>query len=327
MNYLPLPLLTILLLASFSLTAFEDDPGSINKSEPSEKKECKTVPEVTGLQECPPYERVDQAFSLNLTTGMMYHEYADPIFNKTHLSDNTPFIGGGLTISYGPYLVVDGSVQYSDKGKDGYFLGNTNIDAVFNRHEEILMVGIRDSIPPPNKERWPEIFKLHDKISPAFSVFGGYKWSNTHIAANFITLPNQMYRQEVDFATRGFFAGGGLSIKPLKFLDMESQTKLSITFAYTQLMGDYNAFVVRGETEQTVDSRVNPTWGKRYGVYLSGPLKLFGGHKVTYKIAIDRYKYDLSLEETRPGDTFFVKEGITGINASLSWVFDVPYYK
>jgi hypothetical protein len=253
--------------------------------------------------------RINSHIDARMMTGMMYHRYSDAFFDKDKLSDNTPFIGFGVTIGLGKRILFDGYFQHSDKGKDGYFLENVNTDAQFNRDDYVGTFTYM--IPQP----W---FERH-----SLSFFGGYKKSQTNIAATIIRLPNLLTRQEVTFQTTGFFGGLGYSWKPFN----NDESNFTINVAYGGLDGDYTFSAFRGEKRDSSSNAVSPAKGFRYGVYWNGPLTKFsrGWGKLTYTISLDGYEYKMDLKQEIAGRSMeekAVKEGVYGINASVNYVYD-----
>ncbi len=259
---------------------------------------------------------INSHVDFRIMTGMRYLSYSDAFFDKDKLTDNSPFGGIGITIGVGKKILLDGYFQYTDKGKDGYFLTNDAEidDAQFNRED---YVGTLTYIIP-----LPSWFERH-----SFSVFGGYKKSQTDLTANVTKLPPgipPLSRQEVTFETYGPFFGVGYSWKPFK--NDESNLTFNVAWGW-DMKGDYTFSAFRGEKRDSSDNAVNPTSGFRYGIYWNGPLTKFsrGRGKLTYTISLDGYEYKMDLKQEIAGRSMegkAVEEAVYGINASVNYVYD-----
>jgi len=276
-------------------------------------KKNKSVPDKT---------KIGKSFEFRAMTGMMSQKYADPFYKE--FSDNIPFIGGGATVNLTNLPIlgdisIDGYVQHSDKGTDGFFSNVPpiveSVNATFNRDDYAITVG--HNIMPIS-----HILQNLTNRNSILSFFWGYKWSETDVDAITIRLDaGELTRNEIHFQTQGPFAGLGYT----QALDKKNQNKLGVYLAYGRLEGDYNFTAFVGDQSFPGINTVNPTTAWRYGLSFNGLVTRLDQGKLIYGISLDGYYYTMDLAESDFGgflERSFVEEQVYSLNASLNWVFD-----
>jgi hypothetical protein len=304
---IPLSLLVVL----FSTVSVAADSTTNEKTE--KIKEQKLIP---------PKPPIDSQIELKLKTGIMHYEYTDPFYEK--LSDNTPFVGGGLVFNLGNFS-LDLYAQHTDKGKDGFFEENLarNTNAYFDRNDYAITLNYKiDSM--------SQYLKKLIKRENQFSVYSGWKWSNTNVNTIDISLgpSGQLVRNEIRFETAGPFFGLANSLA----LDKKNNHWLGISVVGGRIEGNYDFSGIAGETPYANINTISPANVLRYGVSIQGVLfKLFAGNipigQLIYSFSVDHYSYTMDLE----GPEFAnfsggssIEETINSANVSLKWVFRLP---